>query len=389
MKYVLYGHDGSANHGCEALVRSTAELLDYKKNKIYLSSAKPDEDRKYRLDEICRITQRGQKVTALRKDADYWRSYYALKVKHRFFPMDALYETQAIGAGKGSVALSIGGDSYCYSDTMRQRLFHQHEVFRSQGMKTVLWGCSFEKELLQDQKTAEDIRSFDLITARETISYEALRAYNPNTILVADSAFLLPEKRLPLPEGFEEQDFVGINLSPLVQRRENEGGIVMNNYLNLVQSILQESNYRVLLIPHVVWKTNDDREPLRDIFDRFKNTGRIAMVEDHNCYELKGYISRCRFFIGARTHATIAAYSTGVPTLALGYSTKAKGIARDLFGTDENYVVPVQELKSETAMRGKWHWLQNNETVIRLALQKVMPEYRKRVLKGLEAVRKL
>ena len=61
--------------------------------------------------------------------------------------------------------------------------------------------------------------------------------------------------------------------------------------------------------------------------------------------ELKGYIARCRFFVGARTHATIAAYSSCVPTLVLGYSVKSRGIARDLFGNEENYVLPVQSLQ--------------------------------------------
>jgi polysaccharide pyruvyl transferase WcaK-like protein len=68
------------------------------------------------------------------------------------------------------------------------------------------------------------------------------------------------------------------------------------------------------------------------------------MVEDCNCRELKHIISRCRFFIGARTHVTIAAYSSCVPTLVLGYSVKSRGIARDLFGTEVGYVLPVQKL---------------------------------------------
>ena len=56
-------------------------------------------------------------------------------------------------------------------------------------------------------------------------------------------------------------------------------------------------------------------------------------------------------FIGARTHSTIAAYSSGVPTLVVGYSVKAKGIAKDLFGTEENYVLPVQALKEENNLK--------------------------------------
>ncbi|MFR4670990.1 MAG: hypothetical protein ACLT69_14285 [Intestinibacter bartlettii] len=63
-------------------------------------------------------------------------------------------------------------------------------------------------------------------------------------------------------------------------------------------------------------------------------------------YGIKGYISRCRLY-RARTHATIAAYSTCVPTLVIGYSVKAKGIAKDIFGTYENYVLPVQYYQIE------------------------------------------
>ena len=52
--------------------------------------------------------------------------------------------------------------------------------------------------------------------------------------------------------------------------------------------------------------------------------------------------------MGARTHATIAAYSTGVPTLVIGYSVKARGIAKDLFGTEDGFVLPVQTLSGST-----------------------------------------
>lgn len=35
-----------------------------------------------------------------------------------------------------------------------------------------------------------------------------------------------------------------------------------------------------------------------------------------------------------------------MPTLVIGYSVKARGIARDLFGTEEGHLIPVQELAS-------------------------------------------
>ena len=104
----------------------------------------------------------------------------------------------------------------------------------------------------------------------------------------------------------------------------------------------------------------------------------MVELNDHSCEELKGYIARCRFFIGARTHATIAAYSSQVPTLVVGYSVKAKGIARDLFGTYENYVVPVQCLETEEQLLAAFQWMYEREKAFKKELAQVMSEYIKK-----------
>jgi polysaccharide pyruvyl transferase WcaK-like protein len=51
-------------------------------------------------------------------------------------------------------------------------------------------------------------------------------------------------------------------------------------------------------------------------------------------------------------HASIAAYSSQVPTLVIAYSVKARGIAQDIFGTEKGYVIPVQNLKEEIEITG-------------------------------------
>ena len=131
----------------------------------------------------------------------------------------------------------------------------------------------------------------------------------------------------------------------------------------------------VALIPHVVWNNNDDRKPLFELYKKFENTNRVCMINDCNCMQLKGYIARCRFFIGARTHATIAAYSSCVPTLVVGYSIKAKGIARDIFGTYENYVIPVQSFQKKDDLKNTFIWIYEHEKMIKEHLNNVMPEY--------------
>src|SRR5699024_6163198 len=121
--------------------------------------------------------------------------------------------------------------------------------------------------------------------------------------------------------------------------------------------IIENTECSIALIPHVVWEDNDDRTVLRMLYNKFQNTGRVVFVNDCNCMQLKGFISRCRFFVGARTHATIAAYSTCVPTLALGYSTKSRGIAKDLFGTEKNYVISVQDLRKKEDLLEAFKWI--------------------------------
>ncbi|WP_368257505.1 polysaccharide pyruvyl transferase family protein, partial [Intestinimonas butyriciproducens] len=146
---------------------------------------------------------------------------------------------------------------------------------------------------------------------------------------------------------------------------------------------------QVALIPHVEKSGNEDRASLLTLYDRFRGTGRVLLVGDHNCMELKGFIGRCRFFVGARTHATIAAYSSCVPTLAAGYSVKARGIARDLFGTEEHYVVPVQGMERRDDLARAFRWMLEHEEAIRIRLQETMPEYRARSFSAVHALCRL
>lgn len=156
----------------------------------------------------------------------------------------------------------------------------------------------------------------------------------------------------------------------MVMENESIQGITIANYQNTIEYILDETDMGIALIPHVVWQEGDDRIPLRLLYDKYKKSGRIMFVEDHNCMELKGIIAQCRFFIGARTHATIAAYSSGIPTLVVGYSVKARGIAKDLFGKEDGYVIPVQLLKHEDDIKTELKKIIGRENEIRKALKK-------------------
>lgn len=379
----LYGHGGSGNHGCEAIVRSTVGILG---GEIELLSQHPERDLRYGIDQVCRVTE--DTDTPLKRGSLSW-FLSSLETKltgkyDRYFRYTK--EKLMSRAARGDVFLSIGGDNYCYPGT--EHLAAINRNLRKKGVKTVLWGCSVEPGLLENPVVAEDLGGFDLITARETISYEALKAVNPNTVLVADPAFTLERRDLPLPDGWVEGKMVGINASPLILT-SGDGKLVMEAYRNLIRRILDTTDLNVVLVPHVVWESNDDRKVLAPLHEEFRSTGRVILLDDHNCTELKGYIARCRMFIGARTHSTIAAYSQCVPTLVLGYSVKSRGIARDLFGSEEHYVIPVQGMTDPRALADGFDWLLKNENDIRVHLEKTMPGYKKQAYNALDALKKL
>ena len=200
--------------------------------------------------------------------------------------------------------------------------------------------------------------------------------------LFPDPAFLLNRTDLPLPEGFAAGNTVGINVSPMIIGHEEATGMTLLNYKKLIRHIINITDMQVALIPHVVWSHNDDRKPLQLLYDEFKETGRVVLIDDHNAEELKGFIARCRFLVAARTHASIAAYSTQVPTLVMGYSVKARGIARDLFGNEEHYVLPVQSLQQEDDLVNGFQWLQAHEEEIRQHYRTFMPDYLAKALQA-------
>lgn len=380
----LYGHGGSENHGCEAIVRTTAHLL---RVPMTLFSSHPEQDRKYGVDALYDL-QEDSDILYPRGSREWFLAAVQAKLTGKV-DLTMRFRKKALlaGAEKGDVFLSVGGDNYCYAGT--DLIAATNRNLRKKGVKTVLWGCSVEPELLMQPDVAKDIAGYDLIAARETISYEALKKVNPNTVLVADPAFTLERKDLPLPDGWIEGKMIGINASPLILQSGKDTTFVLDAYKAMIERILDITDCSIALIPHVTCTSSDDRLPLKVLHDAFAETGRVILIEDHNCKELKGYIARCRMFIGARTHATIAAYSSCVPTLVLGYSVKSRGIAKDLFGTYKNYVLPVQGLTSTDELARGFDWLMANEGEIRHHLEQIMPQYNLRAYAGVSKLEKM
>lgn len=381
MKFYLYGHGGSDNHGCEAIVRSTCSILNRKKNNfIKLYSHRKSQDEKYGLNDcVSEITEYNRyfKKNTFR----FYINYLLWKIfkYNNYFYSYANYELLKNIDSEG-IYLSIGGDNYCYGNYYKNLSYINRKL--SSEARTVLWGASIEPDIIEKLDVIKDLNRYSKIIVRESITYEALVkvGLKSKTEIIPDPAFILSSNYTGKIEHWAD-NVIGINISPLVQRIGGNGNIVYENVKNLIHYIMDKTNYSIALIPHVVENNNSDFESLSMLYKDVEYHNRVYLVEDCNCMELKYIISKCKMFIGARTHSTIAAYSSCVPTLVIGYSVKAKGIAKDLFGTYENYVIPVQELNNTSQLIDSFNWLSSNEDKIRKYLQAFMPDYKDRVNK--------
>lgn len=380
--FSMYFHGGSGNRGCEAIVRSTAVMLKntFGKSFVSLYSLAPEQDMDEGLSDVDRIVGVSydrdslvRRISAVDKIRIKLYSQISDKKADEYY--FSLFNRE-LPLSDGGLFLSVGGDNYCYGENSSMTAFNK--TLKALGKKTVLWGCSLDSNVFTDYNTA-DLRTYDAIFARETGTFKLLKERDFSKVfLFPDPAFTLKTEYLPLPEGFVEKKTIGVNASPLIFRYESEDsrGIGIKAYERLIEYIVGKTEYNIALIPHVYWQSCSDLLPLSELYEKYRQTGRVVFIDKElTAPQIKGYIARCKAFVGARTHSTIAAYSSCVPTLVLGYSMKSKGIAEDLFGTSEGFVVPVGELKDENALAVQLDAILKNCGEIEERLQKLMPAY--------------
>ncbi|MDP4119248.1 MAG: polysaccharide pyruvyl transferase family protein [Bacillota bacterium] len=264
-----------------------------------------------------------------------------------------------------------------------QRLKEQNNA------KIVIYGCSMSAENINDS-IVRCFNEADIVTARDSISLKNLTDAGVKDVkYYPDPALVIEKEECPLPQGWKEGKMFGLNLSNLILRSKYGGDKekVLKSYHTLINYIINETDMNVVLIPHVM--NNADMSVLSLLYEKYKDSDRVLLVENERlgASELKYIISKCEVYVGARTHSTIAAYSTCVPTLVIGYSVKSKGLATDIFGTDKNYVIPIHTIDNDNVVVEGAKWLIENKDAIRSRLEKTMPDYIEKAKSAAELLR--
>ena len=385
----LCGHTGSKNRGCEAIVRSTVKVLkNVDVDEITAYTFDLEYDKKLLLDKVVTLKCYPKKSNILRAMS----LLATILFRNNVWGQRYLYKELFKNINKDDLIINIGGDTYCCSEP--NSYYAVNQMAKENGIKTVFWGCSVDERVLTDPKMIEDINSYSYIITRETLTYEILNQCvkdKSKLYLACDPAFQLTPVEVELPRNFTDGNTVGINISPMVLGGQNSE-MVMKNVHCMMDYIIKQSNMNVCLIPHVFdfGMRTQDLAVMDNIYAEYKGNDRVSYIDsDISCENLKYVISKCRFFVGARTHATIAAYSTGVPALALSYSIKSVGIAKDLFGNIDDYVIRWQDLTEEDKLKNIFiNTLIEKEKEIRERYLLVLPDYSKSLINTVKEVLK-
>lgn len=399
MRFYFAGHSNFGNRGCEALVRSSVQLLEeqFGKIEVLVPSYNAAADAR-QWPEHAEHGVRFVRAPELPTGILWWHRFARLApaLKNLWLPgyhvpADIEAEIDTVDA-----IIMIGGDVITLDYGLVSLLWHVGLAnhFRMKGKPVMLWGCStgpFTAEPAVERFMTTFLRSLDAVTVRETItkSYLDRLGVTDNVSVVADPAFVLEPQAIDCtflpPESVD--GLLGLNVSPLIAKFRPQGEdpkVMQSELARFIDATLDSSSLSILLLPHVdsidgtVESNNSDSGYMREVLAMVKDPrDRVVMAPPGlNAAQLKHLLGRCRYFIGARTHATIGAISRGVPTISIAYSVKARGLNRDLFG-DERFVLETPKVSAST-LAESLATLRRDEPMIRESLASLMTLWKER-----------
>lgn len=245
-------------------------------------------------------------------------------------------------ARRADLAIDIGGgDSFAdiYGTGRLKRMFWLKTLTHLAGTPLVMapqtigpFDRTWSRRLARGT-----MRRCALVASRDRLSTEAARGLGVAAVIEASDVALRLPGAPPPPRPAAAPLRVGINVSGLLMAGgytgRNEFGIAAD-YPTLMRDLIRHfqahpAGCEVHLVPHVIVRAGpmqreDDAQACAGLAAEFPGT--VLAPAFATPSEAKGYISGMDFFMGARMHACIAAFSSGVPVVPMAYSRKFAGM---------------------------------------------------------------
>lgn len=346
---LLGAHINSSNLGCQALTYSLVDLLEKIavdkgiKMEYFVIEYQPDEE----------VTAQFAKRIGLKSNhISSYKFPFILSWKNIIKQHSSIHMFRKL-MNKVDIAIDItAGDSFAdiYGNDRFLATTRIKEMIEKKGIPLVLGPQTYGPfNNVENEKFAtEIIKNAYRVISRDIYSAEYVRKMTKRKIpITTDLAFQLPYTKRNIDA---DKIKIGINISGLLVERASEAGFVNKNSLKtdydtyideLLRYLISEEKYDIYLIPHV----EEDVQACQFFDSKYQNTKLINMFS--NPMDVKSFISGMDIFIGARMHATIAAFTSGVVTIPTAYSRKFE----TMFSVVKyNVVVDLQELDTKSAL---------------------------------------
>ncbi|MDX2306636.1 MAG: polysaccharide pyruvyl transferase family protein [Hyphomicrobium sp.] len=405
-KIVLVGNSTSANRGCQAIALGTLAL--------FREVLGPGVN--MRSGVIVPAGSAGQGLPAVSPKEPPQialvprpRRSIVRKVMRRLFGQRSGFDYRELGRlldGGADLVLEVGGDNYTLDYGRPYSFIDLDHALLGARLPLMIWGASvgpFNADPLFEKEIMGHFSRLRQVFVRETISEQYLKSCGlENVTLMADPAIAMQPEAPAKPcwDVDRSRGAIGLNLSPF-QARQIAGGKkafwdVTEGDIDrlaafgaeLVSWVVAEFGREVVLVPHVMaavpW--NNDYGVLSKVVSRLdpSTARRVQLLPDTlTAPELKWAMSELHTFVGSRTHATLGAISSGIPTAAFSYSRKSIGLMRDLYGHDE-FCLGAEALSQEGA-RALIERLVASRDKAALDIANTLPTWRRRAREAVVA----
>lgn len=369
LKVLAYGYSTDMNFGGVSLVTGFREILrkiDPEAKFVYYESVYVNESGWHDVDFKVRRYPYANSVKR------FWIDWFKYRVL-RLCPKGSETAEFWRDFSEASVVVQLHGICFCSLLAVRKgrcsvravvkyisKLFSPNIAARLAGKRSVKATCSFGPVTRRlDVRAAEwcfRFRLFDAIVVRERESAKELSRFLKSEVKVfPDMANLMP-----VPKVCREDDLIGVVTSFQMERQwKNKEVGYIDVMVALIEHIRAKYGWRIRLIPNQDINRNaevfdrNDSAVACDIYERLScRTGvTIASTTGLSGMERKAEISKCKALVSPRYHACVAALSSGVPVLIIGWHCKYLELA-ELYGQTE-WVMPSDRCSKE-ALIGKF-----------------------------------
>jgi len=335
----------NGNRGCVALSISTMHIIDeiLSKRNIEYQFFLPDSGYKGNGKHSYEVKDRTIKFYSCNYPVENNVKSFIQGVYKFIFKNSEFVENQKIFK-EANYIFDIGqGDSFAdiYGKKRFGLIDRIHKIARSKNKPYCILPQTigpFENQSVK-LEALQSVNNASVVMARDLQSYNYVKENCPDKTIkeYIDVAFFMP---------FEKRDFgdqfihVGLNVSGLLWN----GGYTKNNqfglkvdYQNLTRNIidyfLSLKDVKLHLVGHVVGSESNvenDYEVSYKLYKEYNFHENIILAPlFFSPIEAKSYIAGMEFFMGARMHAAIGAFSSGTAVLPLSYSRKFNGLFVD------------------------------------------------------------